>query len=182
MKKNRLTRGENFLPDVDIDKLRTLRRKETNAKARDRLLVYIYRKGGKSIREIGRVFGQAYSTIRDWLVRADQAWLERLYDIPKPGLPRRLTPKQLADLKVDLLAGPQRHGFESEMWTGKMIVEYVRRKYSRVRSTYHAATNAQWGFRTSSQDQSIQSQPQTRKKRHLKKSQTDSNILRPQGL
>ena len=56
MKKKRLTRGENFLPNIGIEKLKKLRKKEINAKARDRLLVYIYRKEGKSIREIGKIF------------------------------------------------------------------------------------------------------------------------------
>ena len=130
MKKKRLTRGESFLPNVGIDKLKELRKKETDAKARDRLLAYIYRKEGRSIREIGRILDQVYSTIRDWLVCADQAGLERLYDIPPPGLPRRLSSKQLADLRADLIAGLQKHGFESEMWTGKMVVEHVRRKYN----------------------------------------------------
>ena len=129
MKKKRLTRGENFLPNVGIEKLKALRKKETNAKARDRLLIYIYRKEGKSIREIGKIFDQAYSTIRDWLVRADQAGLERLYDISPPGLSRKLSPEQIAEIRADRIAGPQKHGFESEMWTGRMMAEHVRRKY-----------------------------------------------------
>ena len=49
MKKKRLTRGENFPPNVSIEKLKALRKKETNTKAMDRLLAYIYRKEGKSI-------------------------------------------------------------------------------------------------------------------------------------
>ena len=52
--------------------------------------------------------------------------LERLYDIPKPRLPRRLSPKQLADLRVDLIIGPQKHDFEFEMQTSKMILKRVR--------------------------------------------------------
>ena len=130
MKKKRLTRGENFLPNIGIEKLKELRKKETDTKARDRLLAYIYRKEGRSIREIGKIFGQAYSTIRDRLVRADQAGLERLYDISPPGLPRKLSPEQIAELRADLIAGPQKHDFESEMWTGRMMVEHVRRKYN----------------------------------------------------
>ena len=33
MKKKRLTKGENFLPDIGIDKLKALRKKEKDAKA-----------------------------------------------------------------------------------------------------------------------------------------------------
>ena len=55
---------------------------------------YTYRKEGKSIREIGKVLGWAYYTVRDWLIYADPAGLDRLYDIPKLGLPHRLFSKQ----------------------------------------------------------------------------------------
>ena len=48
----------------------------------DMLLICSCRKEGKSIHEIEKVFGQAYSTIRDWLIRADQVGLDRLYVMP----------------------------------------------------------------------------------------------------
>ena len=54
--------------------------------------------------------------------------LERLYDIPKPRLPRKLSPEQLANLREDLMVDLQKHRFESEMQTGKMILKHVRRK------------------------------------------------------
>ena len=47
-------RGEGFLPGIGIDKLKALRRKDTDAKATDMLLVYVYRKAtgnGKRIVE-----------------------------------------------------------------------------------------------------------------------------------
>ena len=142
MKKKRFARGENFLSNIGIDRLRVLCRKETNAKARNRLLTYVYKKEDKSIREIGRVFGQAYFITHDWLIRTDQAGFEMLYDIPNLELPCRLTSKQLADLKEDLITGPQMHGFESEMWTGKMMVEHARIKYNIGYVPHNAAVDA----------------------------------------
>ncbi len=55
MKKKKLTRGESFLSDISIDKLKELYKKKTDAKAMDMLLTYIYRKDNKSIREIGKI-------------------------------------------------------------------------------------------------------------------------------
>ena len=111
MKKKRLTRGENFLPGIGVDRLKALRKKEIDIKTRDMPLAHICGREDRSIREIGKVFGQACFIIRDWPVRADQTGLERLYDMSKPGLPRRLSPKQLADFREDLTAGSQKHGF-----------------------------------------------------------------------
>lgn len=130
MKKKRLARGENFLPNVGIENLKALRKRETDAKARDRLLAYIYRKEGKSIREIGKIFGQAYTLpyVTDWFVQIRQDWKDST-TYPPPGLSRRLSPEHIAELRANLIAGPQKHDFESEMWTGRMMGEHIRRKY-----------------------------------------------------
>ena len=54
----------------------------------------------------------------DWPAGAKDE-LDRLYDIKSPGPARMLTAGQLAELKKDLIAGPQAQGFESNPWTGK---------------------------------------------------------------
>ncbi len=66
--------------------------------------------------------------------------LDRLYDIKRPGPARRLTAEQLAELKADLIAGPQKQGFESGMWTGKLVVRHVLNKYHRA-----SLTRGSWG-------------------------------------
>ncbi len=71
---------------------------------------------------------RAPSIIYGWLAGAADG-LDRLYDTKRPGVPRRLAARHLAELKEDLMAGLQKHGFESGMWTGKLVVEHVRRKY-----------------------------------------------------
>ena len=78
---------------------------------------------------LARSLDRSTTTIYDWLARATDG-LDRLYDIKRPGPARRLTAGQLAGLKEDLMAGPQKHGFESsDMWTGKLVVRYVLDKY-----------------------------------------------------
>ena len=124
----KVPKGDQFLPDVSIDKLRELHKTEKNTKARDRLLAYMARKDDSSVRAIARSLNRSTTTIYDWLVRAVDG-LDRLYDIKRPGPARRLTAEQLAELKADLIAGPQKHGFESGMWTGKLVVRHVLNKY-----------------------------------------------------
>ena len=123
-----LPKGDQFLPDTSIDELKALHRAEKDTKARDRLLVYMARKRGDAIRKIADDFGSTYSTIRDWLVRA-KGGLDRLHDAKRSGPPRRLDAAQLAGIREDLLAGPRKLGFETDMWTGKILVEHVRRKH-----------------------------------------------------
>ena len=64
----------------------------------------------------------------DWLVQIRQD-LKDSTTYPPPGLSRRLSPEHIAELRANLIAGPQKHDFESEMWTGRMMVEHTRRKY-----------------------------------------------------
>ena len=123
-----LPKGDKFLPDVSIDELKALHKAEKDTKARDRLLVYMARKRGHSIRKIADDFGSTYSTIRDWLVRA-KGGLGRLHDTKRSGPLRRLDAAQLAGIREDLLAGPRKLGFETDMWTGKILVEHIRRKH-----------------------------------------------------
>ena len=123
-----LPKGDQFLPDTSIDELKALHRAEKDTKARDRLLVYMARKRGDAIRKIADDFGSTYSTIRDWLVRA-KGGLDRLHDAKRSGPPRLLDAAQLAGIREDLLAGPRKLGFETDMWTGKILVEHVRGKH-----------------------------------------------------
>ena len=124
----KVPKGDQFLPDVGIGELRTLHKKETNAKARDRLLAYMARKDGGSVQAIGRSLNRATTTVYDWLARAEGG-LDRLYDIKRPGPARRLTAEQLAELKGDLIAGPQAQGLGPGLWTGEMAAGHVLSKY-----------------------------------------------------
>lgn len=123
-----LPKGDKFLPDVSIDELKALHKAEKDPKARDRLLAYMARKKGHPVRKIADDFNSTYSTIRDWLVRANDG-LDRLHDIKRPGPPRRLDAAQMAGILEDLLAGPRRLGFETDVWTGKILAEHIKRKH-----------------------------------------------------
>jgi transposase len=46
-----------------------------------------------------------------------------------------MTPEQLAQLKKDLVQNPQTFGFLQSMWTTKMVIQHVQKRY---RITYAA--------------------------------------------
>ena len=59
------TKGDQFLPDVSIDELRKLHRKEKNAKAGGMLLAYMARKNGSSVRAVARSLNRSSTTTYD---------------------------------------------------------------------------------------------------------------------
>jgi len=62
--------GKHFLPGTTAESMRAKHRDEEDPKAAERLLAYIMRKKGMSIRQICAALNRPYSTVRDWLVRA----------------------------------------------------------------------------------------------------------------
>jgi len=77
--------GKHFLPGTTAESMRAKHRDEEDPKAAERLLAYIMRKKGMSIRQICAALNRPYSTVRDWLVRAVQAGVGGRYDIAIPG-------------------------------------------------------------------------------------------------
>jgi len=121
--------GKHFLPGNTAESMRRKQLDEADPKAAERLLAYIMRKEGRSIRQICASLNRSYSTVRGWLIRAVQAGVGGRYDIAIPGTTGRLDPAQLGQLKKDLVAGPQSCGFESGTWTARLVAEHVRRKF-----------------------------------------------------
>ena len=119
---------DQFLPEIDMEKLKALCKKERDPKARDRLLAYMARKKGDAIECIADNLSRGTGTVHGWLAKANDS-LDSLYDIKRKGPARRLTEEQLAELKEDLIADPQENGFESSLWTGKMVARHVKNKY-----------------------------------------------------
>lgn len=51
------------------------------------------------------------------------------FAVPRARTSRRLDAAQLAEIREDLLAGPRKPEFETDIWTGKILVEHIRRKH-----------------------------------------------------
>ena len=121
--------GSMFLPGTSKTCLQQIQRKETDPKAARRLLVFLRRKEGMSIRQICAVMNMPYTTVRNWLVRAVQLGLSGRYDEARPGAQCKLNDRQLAQLRQELISGPRSCGFESGVWTAPLAMVHVRRRY-----------------------------------------------------
>ena len=124
-----LERGPGFLRGTSIGYLKECHRKETDPKARDRLLVYVMRKEGMSIRGIAERANRSYSTVRDWLVRARDGGLRDRRDRDRPGRPHKLDESQTAELLADLAAGPENCGFETKLWTARIVCAHIEGRF-----------------------------------------------------
>ena len=121
--------GSGFLPGTSHAYLSEAQKRETDPKAATRLLAYMMRKEGKSIRGIMAALNKPYSTVRDWLVRAVQLGIGGRYDIINDGAPNKLSREQQKQLRADLVLGPRHCGFESGVWTAPLLAEHIRRKF-----------------------------------------------------
>ncbi len=121
--------GGKFLPNVSTPSLFERYKNETDSKAAARLMAYMRRKKGDSIRQIARQLGRGYSTIRDWPIWAMQLGIQGRYDIKRPGTKMWPDAGNLKQVRADLVAGPRSCGFESEVWTAPLLAVHIKKKY-----------------------------------------------------
>ena len=123
-------KGDAFLPEHTLEDLNGLYRREKDSDAKIRLLAAIYRKEGKEFGDIGCLLKYASTTVGDWLRRMHKEGIYRRYNKKSPGRPKKLTDKQLNDLKSVVLNSPQAVGFIFVMWTTKVVHEYIKETYN----------------------------------------------------
>ena len=127
--KSTIPTGNDFLPKTRINYLRKMHKNESDHKVAKKLLVYIKRKEGMSIRQICGALEMSYTTVRNWLRRAVIDGLAGRHAKKIPGRPCWLDQEQLEQLREELISGPQACGFDSGVWTAPLAVEHVRRRY-----------------------------------------------------
>jgi transposase len=124
-----LARGEEFLPDFSLAELKQMAAAEKERQPRLRLLVVLNRKEGKSIDKIADAVGLHRRAVHDILHRFEDRGITAAHALQKPGRTKRLTAKQLADLRKRLLKEPSKSGFEEGFWTGRMVQQLILKQY-----------------------------------------------------
>jgi len=124
-----LSKGTDFLPDVSVAELKKLIAFETKAKPRTRLLIALRRKKGESIDEIAETCTVPRRTVHGTLQRFQERGITAAHSVKQTGRPKRLSPKQLSELRKHLLASPKASGFRESFWTTRMVVALVNREY-----------------------------------------------------
>lgn len=124
-----LARGEEFLPDFSLDELKEMTSAEKRKQPHLRLLVALNRKEGKSIDKIANAIGLHRRAVHDILHRFEERGLKAAQAMPKPGRPKKLTTRQLNNLRERLLQLPEKSGFAEGFWNGRMVQKLVSQQY-----------------------------------------------------
>ncbi|KCZ71029.1 transposase [Candidatus Methanoperedens nitroreducens] len=123
-------RGESFLPDFSIDELNDLYQKEGDPKAKIRLLAAILRKEGRTLEEVSFTIKHPLTTVGDWLRRLHVEGISRKNNKKQSGRPKRLTDKQIENLKPILFKSPHEQGFPFIIWTTKLVIQLIEKLYN----------------------------------------------------
>lgn len=124
-----LPSGEAFLPHVSIASLKKRAANEHNAKTRIRLLVAVQRKKGHTLESIAESLSLPKSTAQGILYRLRDNGIGSAHAIIQSGRPKRLTGKQLSNLRNAIIKPPKNNGFSEGFWNTRMVLELVKRKY-----------------------------------------------------
>lgn len=122
-----LTKGNEFLPSISVNRLKTLYAEEKNAKAKLRLLCALHRKKGKSIDDIASLLSKPRRTIHGWIITFQKRSIDGKDSIKQTGRPATLKLAQRKNLVKDLERGPPHN--PSGLWSTKELRKLLQRKY-----------------------------------------------------
>ena len=125
----KLPKGNEFLSGVSKQRLQNLYDKETNAKAKMRLLSAIHRKNGRSIDKIAYLLSKNRRTVHSFLVRFNQRGIGGKDSKKAPGKIPTLTLNQREKLIKILERGPPHN--PSGLWVTKEVREMIAKKFKR---------------------------------------------------
>ncbi len=126
---SRVPSGNHFMKSTRINFLRKTCKTETNAKAKIRLKAAILRKQDMTYSQICTSLDILPSTLSYWLNRMNQEGVTASHHRIHPGAKSFLSVNQLASLKKELVLGPQKFRFNQHVWSTRMIISHVQKRY-----------------------------------------------------
>jgi len=117
-------------PEVNLDSLRRELKSSQERRRVIRVMTLIRLLEGKRVDETTQFLGVNRTRASSWIKLVNKEGLAGLNDKPGKGAKSRLTKKQRVVLKNDLLRSPKDFCFSSNLWTGKILKEHIRRKFN----------------------------------------------------
>ena len=118
------------LVSLDKKQWQRLYYKNQRAYIRQRLSAIRYLSEGKSRAEVAQILGCTDLTIAKWMGKYLEAGLEGLVEPIKHQVKERLNLEQQQEIKGMVLNDrPTKYGIDREIWTGKIIVEVIKKKW-----------------------------------------------------
>ena len=115
--------------DIAPRELRRLARSECNGRVSSRMLALAHALEGMDRGQAARLAGMDRQTLRDWVIRFNEAGLEGLRDRPKSGRRSWLDEGQLASLRALVLRGPDPERDGVSTWRAKDLCRIVEQRF-----------------------------------------------------
>lgn len=87
--------------------------------------------------EVGQILQTDRRTVQRWKERFRDSGLEALKLKPHPGPHPKLSEAQRERLVRILLKGPLSEGYGTQLWTGRRVIEVIRRHFGVVYHPHH---------------------------------------------
>lgn len=84
---------------------------------------------GYPLQEVADTVGASLSSVKRWKKAALEGGLEALVTKPRSGRPPGLSGADKQRLVEILLAGPQKAGYRTDLWTCKRVAEVIRKEF-----------------------------------------------------
>jgi transposase len=116
-------------PEIDLDRLTKELSKTKERRKTLRILSLIKLIEGERQKDIARFLKCHRNTLQGTVRKINQEGLGGLEEKEGRGLKGKLTLKIKTQLKNDLSFSPQSLGYSTNLWTGKVLQEHLRKKY-----------------------------------------------------
>ncbi len=124
---SRVPSGNHFMKGASIKFLRKACKTELNAKIR--LKAAILCKQDMVYSQICTSLDILPSTLSYWLNRMNQEGITASHHRIHPGAKSFLSVNQLTSLKKELVLGPQKFRFNQHVWSTRMIISHVQKRW-----------------------------------------------------
>jgi transposase len=84
---------------------------------------------GMSCPEVAGLLGDAPRSVENWVRHFETEGLAGLQEGERPGRPRRLNSRQLAEVDAVLRKTPREVGISGNLWDGKSLAAWIKRQY-----------------------------------------------------
>ncbi|MDR1416859.1 MAG: helix-turn-helix domain-containing protein [Prevotellaceae bacterium] len=85
---------------------------------------------GKNIEDVQKLYSASHKSICSWVHRYNAEGVDGLKNRPHSGRHSRLSVEQKAMLQKAISRSPAEEGFPSEVWSWRLIVEYIQKRFS----------------------------------------------------
>lgn len=116
-------------PEVTITSLRAELGNSSEKRKAIRILGLIKLLEGKQNIETAEFLECHRASLSTWVKRVNAEGLSGLDEKPGRGLKSRLSEQQKDQLKKDLTYSPKEFGFNSSLWSGKILIAHIKNKY-----------------------------------------------------